>query len=80
MVYDEQTRDLADEVRGEHTPDGTGSCPRCRVPGCAAYRLAMRIRAPRAQAGPNVAVIEAANRNGPTLSGIPASNVDGDTP
>ena len=77
MVYDEQTRELADVVRGEHASDGTGACPKCRVPDCAAYRLAVRILAPRAQAGPNVPVIEAPQQAGRDASGIPASDVDG---
>jgi hypothetical protein len=66
MVYDEQTRVMADAVHAEHAPDGTGLCPRCKVRRCAAYRLAQRVRAAPIT-GPNVGVIEAAPIDGDTL-------------
>ena len=64
MVFDEQTRELADEVRAEHAPDGTGVCPYCRVRGCAAYRLAARVLAAAVRSGVNVPVIGAAPGDG----------------
>ncbi|HKT01522.1 MAG TPA: hypothetical protein VJT31_18520 [Rugosimonospora sp.] len=66
MMYDEQTRALADEVRAQHEPDDSGRCPRCRMAGCAAYRLAQRVRAAPIT-GPNVGVIEAAPIDGDRL-------------
>ena len=66
MVYDEQTRALADTVRAEHAPGDTGLCPLCGMRGCAAYRLAQRVRAAPVT-GPNVGVIEAAPIDGDRL-------------
>ena len=67
MVFDEQTRVLADEVRAQHAPDDSGACPKCRVRGCGAYRLAARVLAAGLTAGPNVPVIGPVDVDGTAL-------------
>ena len=70
MGDDEQIRVLADEVRAEHEPDGSGHCPICRKPNCDAYRLARAVLGPGVRPGPNAVLFQATDV-------FRASDVDG---